>query len=348
MKFVRLPHIVFETTSECNHNCRYCYNIWKRPGASAQKPIGFRQTLHTLKTLFRQAEVSHVAFSGGEPFMSERFLDLVLTCRMKRKSVTIITNGTHARKEDYRSLKEIGVGMIELPILSAQSEVHDRLTGRIGSWIKVMQSAAIVQELGLPLVAVVVLTRLNYPGIGETIDFLKERGITRIMLNRFNVGGSGIREWKNLSLSKQELGSAFSLVDAKAEEHHLSISANVCTPFCVLDPEDYPHIGMVSCSPRIEERPVTLDAAGNVRLCNHSPTVLGNIQKTSLHEILKNPYLSRFAQTVPGMCVGCAEFNKCQGGCRAAGEQLWGTLEEEDPLLHADRMTQGEPIDLID
>jgi MoaA/NifB/PqqE/SkfB family radical SAM enzyme len=170
MKFVRLPHVVFETTSECNHNCRYCYNIWKRPGASAQKPIGFRQTLHTLKSLFRQAEVSHITFSGGEPFMSERFLDLVLTCRMKRKSVTIITNGTYARKEDYRSLKEIGVGMIELPILSAQPEVHDRLTGRIGSWIKVMQSAAIVQELGLPLVAVVVLTRLNYPGIGETID----------------------------------------------------------------------------------------------------------------------------------------------------------------------------------
>ncbi len=333
MSNTRLPFVVFESTSECNQDCLYCYNIWKRPGDSEWGSAGFRQTLGTLKSLFRQAEVSHVTFSGGEPFLSERFLELVLACRMRGKSVTVITNGTCASAEDYRSLEEIGVGMFELPLLSVHSEVHDRLTCSPGSWRKVTESIDILRELDIPLVAVIVLTKINFPDLGQTLDFLKERGITRIMLNRFNVGGRGIGQWRRLSLSKQELRRAFSLADRKAEEDHLSISANVCTPFCILDPKDYPHIQTVSCSPRIEQRPVALDALGNIRLCNHSPTILGNIHSTPLEQIFRSPYLRRFAQTVPKICAGCEQFNECQGGCRAAGEQLWGSLDQGDPLL---------------
>ena len=343
MKNTRLPFVVFETTSECNQDCLYCYNIWKRPGDSERRSTGFRQTLGTLKSLFRQAEVSHVTFSGGEPFLSERFLELVLACRMRGKSVTIITNGTCASAEDYRSLKDIGVGVFELPLLSAHPEVHDRLTRSAGSWQKVTGSIDRIQELDIPVVAVIVLTTVNFPDLGDTLDFLKERGITRIMLNRFNVGGRGIREWRHLSLSKQELRRAFSLADRKAEEDQLSISANVCTPFCILTPKDYPHIRTVSCSPRIEQRPVTLDALGNIRLCNHSPTVLGNIHSTSLEQIFQSPYLRRFAQTVPKMCAGCEQFNECQGGCRAAGEQLWGSLDQGDPLLCYEELTAAQP-----
>jgi radical SAM protein with 4Fe4S-binding SPASM domain len=329
---VHIPRVVFETTSACNLDCRYCYNIWKRPGEVPEKPAGYRHALRTLKVLFRQAEVDHITLSGGEPFLAERFLELALACRMRGKSVTVITNGTCGDSADYRSLKEIGVGLVELPVLSHSDEAHDHLTQVRGSWAKTLRSIAILQELKIPVVVVVVLTKVNICDLEDTLDFLAARGISRVMLNRFNVGGRGIEDWQALSPSIGELRSAFRRADAKQRELQISITGNVCTPFCVLDPNDYPHIGMVSCSARPDERPVTLDANGNVRLCNHSPTVLGNIHTAPISDIFRNPYISHFAETVPQPCVGCSEFPQCQGGCRAAGQQLWGCLELGDPL----------------
>jgi radical SAM protein with 4Fe4S-binding SPASM domain len=105
--------------------------------------------------------------------------------------------------------------------------------------------------------------------------------------------------------------------------------------------EDKSNGRVPSCSPRIEDRPVTLDAVGNIRLCNHSPTVLGNIHDTSLEQICHSSHLTRFAETVPRMCAGCSRFDECHGGCRAAGEQLWGSLAEGDPLLHFDGVIES-------
>jgi radical SAM protein with 4Fe4S-binding SPASM domain len=339
MAAFRLPHIVFEATAECNLDCRYCYNVWKRPGATKPERAGFRGALSTLLALFRQARVSHVTFSGGEPFLSERFLELVLACRMRHKTVTVITNGCSASEADYRSLVDIGVGLFEIPVLSCLPGIHDRLTRRKGSWKKVLKSIQILQDLAASLVAVVVLTKVNLRYFGETLEFLKDRGIKQVMLNRFNVGGTGISEWEDLSPLAQDLRQAYAIAETKAAELELSISANVCVPHCLLDPEDFPHLTMLSCSPRIEERPTTLDAAGNLRLCNHSPTVLGNIHRNQVREIFQSPSLTRFAQTVPKPCVGCEKFSLCQGGCKAAGEQLWGSLEQGDPLLHLTRFS---------
>jgi radical SAM protein with 4Fe4S-binding SPASM domain len=333
MSRVRLPHVVFEVTPDCNLDCRYCYNPWKRPGGSAPRAAGFHAAADTLKTLFRTAEVLHVTFSGGEPFLSERFLELVLICRMRRKTVTVITNGTSAAEADYRSLKDVGVALVELPILSRAPEIHDLLTRRPGSWLKATKSLEILLRLGLPTVVVVVLARPNAEDLRGCLAFLREKGVTRIMLNRFNVGGAGIREWESLSLSAREMRRAFKLADAAAADLDLSISANVCTPHCILDPADYPHIPMTSCSMEVDARPGTLDAAGNVRLCNHSPTVLGNIHRTPLRDILRSDRPTQFVQTVPKPCAGCELFSKCQGGCKAAGEQLWNSLDQGDPLL---------------
>jgi organic radical activating enzyme len=58
----------------------------------------YKQAKKTLKRLFKIAEVGSVTFTGGEPFLAERFNELVLFTRLKNKSVTIITNGNAAAK----------------------------------------------------------------------------------------------------------------------------------------------------------------------------------------------------------------------------------------------------------
>jgi radical SAM protein with 4Fe4S-binding SPASM domain len=77
----------------------------------------------------------------------------------------------------------------------------------------------------------------------------------------------------------------------------------------------------------------TLDPMGNVRPCNHSPTVLGNLLSHSLESLSRSELMSNFKQARPAFCAGCAVEKECQGGCKAAAEVCYGDLAACEPFL---------------
>jgi len=293
----------------------------------------YRKAIHTLKEIFKQADVKSIAFTGGEPFLAERFSEVALFCRMKGKRVTIISNGTQGKESDYRQLLKMGVGLFEFPIHSAQAEIHDRMAHLQGSWAKSVASVKSVLQLGGYVVPVVVITTHNVRQLGETLDFIRSLGCNRIMLNRYNIGGKGCDNPLKVSAAADELRQAFALANKKADELGLRLTANVCSPICLLNPADYPNIGFGHCSFDALRRPVTLDINGNIRLCNHSPIVAGNIFEQSIEDILFSDYARSWENSVPEFCVGCFQWEKCKGGCRAASEQCSSTLWDEDPII---------------
>ena len=210
MKKIRLSNIVFEITRECNLNCLYCYNIWKKDADSKlidnnNYPNKYEKVKKTLVKLLSQVEIDTITLSGGEPFLTERFLEIVLYLRMKRINVVIITNGNASDKNSYNILKELGVSLFELPFHSNKYYEHDRMTQIQGSGEKSLNSIKELINLGLDVVPVIILTKINYKNLKETLIFLYNLGLKRIMLNRFNIGGSGLQNKSNLWLNKNEL-----------------------------------------------------------------------------------------------------------------------------------------------
>ncbi len=335
MKLFSLPRIAFEFTPDCNLNCVFCYNIWKIPGAQISPATGaYKKSIKTLKSLFAMADVPHVTLTGGEPMLSERFVELALFCRMKGKGVTVITNGTQGTREQYSNLVRIGVSLFELPVHSSDSATHDRMAGVSGSWQRSTEAIKFLRTLGANIVAVVVLTRHNIEGIAATLDYIAdELGIKRIMINRYNIGGRGVSDPLSVSATPDELRRAFAVIETKVVEKDLKVTSNVCSPQCVLDPADYPHIGFGNCSPDPLRRPVTLDSDGNIRLCNHSPVIAGNIFETPIEQIMRSPYSLSWGTTIPAYCAECTKWERCLGGCRAASEQCGKGLSSPDPLI---------------
>jgi len=330
---VNLQSIVFEITSDCNLNCRYCYNIWKRPNNKQVSFNSYKNAKKTLKRLFKISDVNQIVMSGGEPFLGERFSELALYCRMNHKNVIIISNGNIGTKQDYSQLVKMGVTLFELPIHSYNSISHDYLTQVSGSWNKTVQSVKSLIELNANVVGVIVLTKVNHSEVEETLLFINKLGIKHVMLNRFNIGGKGISEQKNLLLNHKELQNAFRIANSYGKKLGLKISSNVCTPFCVIDPEDYNNIKMSSCAANVVNMPLTLDITGNMRLCNHSPVIIGNIFKNTLKDMLNSEYVKSWKDIVPDYCIDCEKYSKCLGGCRAASEQLGLTLKNVDPVV---------------
>lgn len=329
-----LSHIAFEITDRCNLDCVYCYNIWKTEHAKRIPFNSYNKAIETLTKLFGMAEIDYIAFTGGEPLQSERFEEVVLFCRMQGKGITLISNGTQEIKR-YKRLLKLGTGIFEFPIHAAHAKIHDKMTHIRGSWEKSIKGVREILKAGGNVVPVVVITKHNVNQLGDTLDFISSLGCKRIMLNRYNIGGKGCSNPLEVSASAEELRHAFTVANKKAAELGFFLTSNVCSPVCLLNPADYPLIGFGHCSFNVLRRPITLDINGNIRLCNHSPVVAGNIYEKTMEDILFSDYTEQWETEIPEFCKPCKEWNICKGGCRAASEQCFGKLNKEDPVIDA-------------
>lgn len=328
-----LGHLVYELTEACNQNCRFCYNHWRPEGC---RPVDGRLAGRTLRRILSQADIGSVAFSGGEPSLLKNIHDLALKCRFKGSSVSVLTNGTLISEDDIVNFKSIGVGALQIPILSDDPAVHDSLTGVPGSWVKAVSSVkSVLGILGSDhFTAVLIVTAVNAGTIKGTLELYRSLGIRSVMVNRFNIGGNGLKNRGELCLSREGLKAAFRTVsDFALDNPGMKFVSGVCTPLCVMDPLDFPGVKFSTCTPDLKNRPITISYTGEVRFCNHSPVVLGNVWERSLKEILEDRTVNARYSGVPEQCGQCALFARCKGGCRAASEQVYGTFDRVDPII---------------
>lgn len=332
---VKLGVAVFELTDACNQACRFCYNYFKGDASPrAIAPPDYRQARHTLKQLLRQAEIGSISFSGGEPLLMPKVHDLALKARFGGANVNILTNGTLLTENDIAIFNDIGIGKMQIPILADCATIHDNITQRVGTWERAMRAARnVAATKGEWLVPVMILSRMNIERIEATMVLYKDLGASLVMVNRFNIGGLGKHHAAELSLSHEELRDAFRHVDKSAGELGMKVHSGVCTPMCILDPREYPNIMFTHCSTDFSQRPLTINYRGEVRFCNHSPRILGNIHEESLGSIIERANGDSYFAITPSRCADCKLWERCRGGCRAAAEQLYGTFDRADPVM---------------
>ncbi|MCD7898628.1 MAG: SPASM domain-containing protein [Bacteroides sp.] len=223
---------------------------------------------------------------------------------------------------------------MEFSIFSSRPEIHDEITRKPGSWEIAVENMRSMLSNDIPVTPVVVVTRLNHKYIEETVQFFYKMGIQSVMINRYNLGGEGLNHPNKLSPDSSQLRQALTVLNHFAEETGMRVLSGVCTPHCVLNPDDYSFVRFGSCSDDVYRRPLTFDLEGNLRLCNHSPVYAGNIYKQSLGEIIASSYVEEWSDLQLSFCQSCTRLLKCKGGCRAASEQMGLSLKHEDPIIH--------------
>ncbi|HEX2958967.1 MAG TPA: radical SAM protein, partial [Chitinispirillaceae bacterium] len=207
MKFP-IQHIIFEITQECNLNCIYCYNYWRRNDSTLQ-PTTFKETKRTINKILNTIDFQHITITGGEPFLADGIEEIILDLRMKGKGVNVISNGTTAKHSSYQILIDLGVSLFEIPFHSSNPSIHDSMTGYFGSYEKVFDSIRFLKELKAEICLVCVLTKINIDHFCQTLEEANKLGIKRFMIARFNIGGRGIENANQIIPSLSELRLAF-------------------------------------------------------------------------------------------------------------------------------------------
>ncbi len=331
---------VLELTQRCNNNCMYCYTAW---GAAeldyARHGRGEMNTAEVcalVTQLQEQSAVTGVALSGGEPLLRVDLPEILAYLRDRGLASSLITNGTLLTPERVAATSAVGV--YEIPLLSWRREIHNRMVGR-ATWDLVVEGMTNIKSAGGRMTAVFVATRLNWMDLCDTVKLAFVLGATSLMYNRINLGAFNLQHAEQLLPTPAMLCENLDILEDLAGTYGLPIAVSVPIEPCVVDIRKYRNLTFGWCPLGGGDSYFTIDPLGNVRICNHSPTVLGNLKRDHFVDLYCHPHVLAYASTWPEECADCpVELRElCRGGCRAAAEQCYGTITHVDPFVTLSR-----------
>jgi len=341
----RLNTLIFEITPRCNHACRHCYNVWNLSDRDYPRgELDTHQTLMLLAKALDETDCRHVTLTGGEPLLRSDLPQILRYLHRRNVRLTIITNGRLLTEPASDELLESGAGLFELPLLSYRRDLHDYLSGSPGAFEAVLAAMNRLRARRGMFVTVFVLTRLNLPDLSDTIRLAFAFGAHGLMLNRFNPGGRGVQHQAELLPSAEQVRQALLIAEAAALELGFPIVCSIPIQPCLVGvgmrtnpPPDlqslFPHLRFGFCAAGTERAYYTIDPLGNLRPCNHTPTILGSLFEEQFSSLVAPERLKSFTSAIPASCAGCALQETCQGGCKAAAQVCYGSLSMEEPFL---------------
>ncbi|MHC4795569.1 MAG: radical SAM protein [Planctomycetota bacterium] len=324
-------------TTRCNLRCIHCYNVWKDGIGYSRDELVTDRALALIDRAIEESRCRQFNFTGGEPTLREDLEQLASRAACQCEHVALITNGTLLSEDRVRSLIDAGVSLFELPLNSADRTMHDRMAGGIDCFNKVTRAAADIRYHGADLAFVFVGTSVNIGHWKEALELGIALGARGFLFNRYNAGGDCCGHPEKLMPTVEQVRHGLVVAEEYAAKYGVGIGASIAIPPCLIDPKDFSYVGFGFCAAGTDRSYYTLDPVGNVRPCNHTPTILGNLFETPLKQMVRSERLADFRAARPQFCNGCGLEEECLGGCKAAAEVCYGSLTACDPFLHINR-----------
>ncbi len=333
-KATNVRNLVLEVTGRCNHACTHCYNPWRaeavRPAAA---PLLSRDEWSSaILAACEDAPISQVAVSGGEPLLRPDTPDIAADLQQLGLNVVVITNGARLTEA---CLRRFPAGCtFETTLFSDQAALHDQLAGR-PSFARVLWNLARLRRYGHHLVVVCVVTRQNAHVVGRVIRLGVALGAQAVMLNRVNVTRRLYREAADLVPTSAQLRACLHEANEAAALYGVTVPVSVPVPPCVVDPTPFRNLHFGWCPRGGPDAYYAYGASGDIRPCNHSTRVLGNVKVHRLRDVADGERARAFWGAAPVECADCDHplKDKCLGGCLAAADECFGTPARRDPYV---------------
>lgn len=136
---------VIELTYRCDLACEVCYNDRSR----SRKPLTIDEHVALFEEL-ADLQVLNLVFTGGEPSLHPRFLELGRHARRLGFALRIKTNGMRMDRTMAEILRrEVDPFVIDVSLHGATAVTHDRQTRKRGSFDRIVRNLVSMKEEGL-------------------------------------------------------------------------------------------------------------------------------------------------------------------------------------------------------
>ena len=336
-----IPRLDFELSAACDHRCGHCYNVWNaaddEPGGGYPKgTMPTADYLAMMEKMVAQSGAQHITLTGGEPLLRPDALQFVKRACELVPTVTLITNGSHVGPERARQFKEWGLRSVQLTLLSADRDTHDALKGA-ACFDDTVRAALDLKDAGVPTQCCFVSMKANAGHFEGVMELCYVLGIRAVSYNRMSPTGWAIRDLDRLLPEVEDVERDLDLAESLGKAWRINVATAMPIPPCLIRFDRYEWVRFGFCSTGSHSPNIVVDPLGNVRSCNLSSHIMGNIREQAWAEIHADPYLHTFKSKLPEMCRGCAYERGCQGGCKESGFATYGDLEHPEPFVHLAR-----------
>lgn len=320
-----------ELTPVCNNRCRGCSNVFAeaRVARTIPSPLGAGEWGIILGRIAPHAE--QLKLTGGEPTLHPEFETIVRRVSDLGLNFTLFTNGRWLDSERLvHFLVDIPqcVGLL-VSLHGPIAPVHEAFTGVPGSFEETVVNVRLATSAGLLVATSTVVTRQNHDRIAETVALATDLGADHAVVSRY-LG----EPLPDLEPTAEELLTAIHTIE-DLRSSGARVRYGDCIPQCFVENSSTGCLaGVAYCA---------VDPWGNLRPCNHSPTVAGSLLHQPIETLWRSAEMDQWRDLIPAACHTCAAFPRCHGGCRALAELR---PERRDPLVGAP-LTQAHPPERI-
>ncbi len=304
-----------ELTYDCQNACPACGNRSVRQG----RAFPVLNAEHWREIIARLATHAHYfEITGGEPTLHPEFEAILNAIEETGIHFTLFTNGRWRFPERMiRKLRQMETcdGLL-ISLHGPVAAIHERFTRVKGSFRETITNIRRAAEAGLEIAASMVITAMNFEHIEETLDLALELGANHLVCNRL-IG----REIDGLSPSEEQLLQAVKNIE-QLRRAGAAIRFGNCIPQCFVTSSSK------GCTAGLTF--ATIGPLGEMRPCNHTSLVAGNVLQTPIAELWHSEVMGSWRDLIPSECHRCSAYATCHGGCRA---QALLVGERKDPLM---------------
>lgn len=280
----------------------------------------------------RQAPLTNVALSGGEPLLREDLPELAADLQGLGVNVVVITNGRLITPELLdRIPRDV---KFEVTLLGYRPEQHDRLAG-VRAFDEVVNGLGLLASRQREFVMAFVATRENALHVRRTMELGIALGAQAMLYNRVNLARHTMAQAEQLVPPKELLAESLRQADGAAREYGFQVAVSVPIPPCIVDPSDYPSLHFGWCPRGGDEAYYTVSVDGHLRPCNHSSLRLGDLRRERFAAMTGGTAAAAFWAEEPEECRSCQHplKDRCRGGCPAAAAECLGSGGHWDPFV---------------
>jgi mycofactocin radical SAM maturase len=295
-------NLTWEITLKCNLRCAHCLSD---SGITATDELSQLECLKLVDEL-TALKVFQVNIGGGEPFLHNDFLDLVIDNDLAKR------------------LAKLKMLYLQVSLDGATEEVNDHIRGK-GTYKKILRAIDCLAKNDVAFSINTVLTKLNYPQL-DTLRVLAREYGAQLRVTRFRPAGRGKDSRDNLAPHKDQLEAFAGWLDG----HRLVRTGD---SFFCLTSENRRRKGLDMCG--AAKMTCCISPNGDVYPCafmQEQPFLVGNIRTTGLKNMWNHsPVFNQFRNLNVQSCQTCSRFESCRGGCPAMAYHSYNDLDMPDP-----------------
>lgn len=289
-------HIPFfssiELTSRCNLRCTFCYlDHSDTDELSTEEIKDYLDQLARLGSLF-------LSLTGGEPLLRKDFWEIVRHADNLGFALNLKTNGTLIDEKTAERIAGLSFYRVDISLLGATPEAHDRITQVQGSLEKTLQGVRRLREKGVQVFLMSTIIRdnlLEFNKIKALADKMDAQLASTPLIYPKNDAGKQPLRYR---LTDEELALYF-------RETLNPQSTNILCADADSDP-------LICQAGRTD---ISINSQGKVYPCLGFPWEVGDLRKENLEGIIKNSKRLSLFRSLDGSdfkeCFRCKDRSLC-------------------------------------